>query len=365
MNHNLFVSRATAGDALVWDEYLMGHFARYPELAHHAFYFAWSSVITATFGHKPFFLIAREQEGGAIQGLLPLFLVKSPLFGTALISNPYLNAGGMLADSPEVAQLLVQFVERLAAEEKVDYVELRVREAGSVCPAGWSVRSHKLTMALPLRADPEELFESFPAKLRSQIRRPAKAGLRVTSLTPQPGENDRECLEALEQFYGVFARHMRDLGTPVYSRRLFSNSAAALGTKLRIFIVWSGAIPVAASITIGAGKSLEVPWACALRKYNQHSPNMLLYWEMMKQACADGYQTFDFGRSTPGSGPHKFKQQWGANEHPLFWVYKLQHGEIPDVNPKSLKFSTLVRVWQRLPVPIANFLGPLITRGLP
>ncbi len=140
---------------------------------------------------------------------------------------------------------------------------------------------------------------------------------------------------------------------------------ASFSKTAKIITVQYDNRPVAAGLTIGFGNNVEVPWASALRKYNKQSPNMLLYWEMIKAACEDEYEFFDFGRSSLDAGTFKFKKQWGSEPQPLHWYYHLRRGEAPDVNPKSAKFSLLVNTWQKLPLPIANLAGPLITRHLP
>ena len=118
-------------------------------------------------------------------------------------------------------------------------------------------------------------------------------------------------------------------------------------------------------MTIGYGKRVEIPWASSLMQFNQFRPNTLLYWHAIKAACEDGYATFDFGRSSYDSGTYRFKEQWGCKPLPLYWYYAGGEENVPDVNPKNPKFSALVQCWKRLPVPLANAIGPWITRSLP
>ena len=123
--------------------------------------------------------------------------------------------------------------------------------------------------------------------------------------------------------------------------------------------------PVAAGITVGFKEYVEIPWASSLKRFNKFSPNMCLYWEAMKTGVSDGYRTFDFGRSTKDSGTYRFKAQWGAEPRPLAWYYIAAPTDVPDVNPKSGGFSLLSRAWQNLPLPVANTLGPIITKSIP
>lgn len=373
------VSRASENDRAEWDSYLFQK-----GILHHAYLWAWRDILKNAFGHKPVYFAARNGEG-RVCGVLPLIHFKSPLFGTALISMPYLNAGGIAADDPATAESLLSAARAAAEELNVQYVELRYRQPidGQLSPetaAGLAVKSHKVSMTLDLPDDPEKMFSSFPPKLRSQIRRPTKSGAYAEVST-----NTLPLDQSLAAFYTVFSEHMRDLGTPVYPKRLFSEAlrqfnlyrmqldspsdTVALGSRqairTRVITVWHNRRPIAAGITIGHGSYVEIPWASALRRFNQLSPNMLLYWQVIKTAIEDGYRQFDFGRSSPDSGTFKFKQQWGASPLPLHWYYSVIRGEIPDVNPSSSRFSLMSNIWKRLPVPIANVVGPLITKGIP
>lgn len=341
-----------------WNEFVATR-----SIAHHAYSWEWRQVIANVFRHRPYYLVARSRPlngTSGIAGVLPLIHFKSILFGRALISVPYLNAGGILADSPEIAEALLKRAEELGRELGVDYMELRYRERDPVCHERLVVRTHKVSMLLGLPGHAEDLFQSFPAKLRSQIRRPTKAGLYArVSGTDLPYE------KSIDAFFSVFSEHMRDLGTPVYPKRLFHETVRHFGNRCRFVTIWKGDRPVAAGALIGAGTTAEVTWASALKRASRDSPNMLLYWEAMKTAIADGYKTFDFGRSSPDSGTYRFKEQWGPRPLTLHWYYSVVRGSVPDVNPSSPKFAAMVRCWKQLPLPIANTLGRVLTRSLP
>ncbi len=350
------ITPAQEADASLWNSYL-----EQAQVNNHAFAWQWRAIISGAFGHQPYYLIARDMAaGGKIAGVLPIFLVKSFLFGKAFISVPYLNAGGIIADSETAFTALRDKVQVLGRELGVDYIELRHRAAVSWPGHNLQERTHKVSMLLSLQNEAENVFSSFPPKLRSQIRRPTKSGMYAQ--TESEGADDSP---ALHRFYGVFAEHMRDLGTPVYPRTFFSLIKREFGSACRSFSVLFEGKVAAAGITIGFAKHTEMLCASALRKFNKHSPNMLLYWQAMKTACADGYQVFDFGRSSYDSTTYRFKAQWGASPLPLYWYYDVINGEIPDINPKSSKFSTLVECWKHMPLAAANLVGPWLTRSLP
>lgn len=211
-------------------------------------------------------------------------------------------------------------------------------------------------MVLELPDSPDALKQALPAKVRSQIKRPQREGASAVS--------GRE--ELLEDFYTVFATNMRDLGTPVYARTFFAAVLREFPAESRIFVVRHGADPVAAGLVLGHGRTLEIPWASSLRRANALSVNMLLYWSVLEYACMHGYRHFDFGRSTVDSGTFRFKRQWGAQPRQLYWHYWVRDGGQPPVlNHSNPKFRAAVTAWQRLPLFIANRVGPLLSRNLP
>jgi len=352
------IETADSRDEQEW----MAYVARHPS-AHLAHCWAWKDIFANVFGHGSHFLIARrntESEPQVVVGVLPLFHVKSFLFGSALIAVPYLNGGGVLADDGEIRRMLVEAATSLGLKLGVKYVEFRERDRLLFGTPNLSERSHKVVMLLPLMNDSQQMLMSFTSQLRNKIRRPAKSDFHVEESSGVSGE-----IGPIETFYTVFSHHMRDLGTPVYPKSLFVSVARAFGERCHIFLARHDGMPTSCGMTIGYKDKVEIPWASSLMKYNQFRPNTLLYWHAIKRACEDGYATFDFGRSSPDSGTYEFKRQWGSEAAPLYWYYAGGEANVPDVNPKNPKFSALVQCWKRLPLPLANAVGPWITRSLP
>jgi len=188
--------------------------------------------------------------------------------------------------------------------------------------------------------------------LRSQIRRPQKDGC-----VARVGGR-----EELDAFYRVFAENMRDLGTPVYGKRFFRRILERLPDVL-IGVVHHGATPIAAGLLLRVHDRVHIQWASSLKRYNRMSPNMLLYWTLLEQACQQGCEEFDFGRSSPDSGTFRFKEQWGAAPAPLSWDYWLRPGaSVPELDATNPRYAFAVRVWQHLPLVVANSCGPWIRK---
>ena len=248
---------------------------------------------------------------------------------------------------------LLQQGSALAAERRLAHVELRhtARQFPDL-----EARTHKVGMLLRLERDTAKAWESLDRKVRNHVRKAQKS-----QLTSRVGG-----AELLDRFYGVFARNMRDLGTPVYSRRFFAEVLAAFPDTARVFLVDSGDVTVAGAITLSHRDTLDNPWASSLREYRSLAPNTLMYWRMVEHAIETRHSVFDFGRSTPGEGTFQFKQQWGAEPTPLNWEYVLTNGRtLPNLSPSNPKFRAAIALWTRLPLAVANRLGPHIVRSIP
>jgi serine/alanine adding enzyme len=337
------VSRATEADRSDWDAFVEGHTGA---SGYHAW--AWRDVFSRAFGHESIYLIARRQQ--AIAGVLPLVRMSSPLFGRILTSLPFVNYGGVVADDDATERLLLNEASAIAGRLNCRHLELRHiarRFADLPC------REHKVTMRLQLAPGQ---WERLDRKVRNQVRKAQKS-----SLTAESGG-----AELLPDFYTVFARNMRDLGTPVYARALFDEVLRAFPGRARVMVVRLEGRPIAAGIGYRTGRLFEVPWASSIREYNALCPNHMLYWHAIESALGEGVEVFDFGRSTPGEGTFKFKAQWGAQPVPLHWEYWLPPGhELPDQGPTNPKFKLAIEGWKRLPLWLANAAGPKIVRWIP
>ena len=312
---------------------------------------AWTQLIARVFGHETTYLAADTPHG--IVGVLPLVFFRSRLFGTFTVSLPFLNYGGVAADSPEAERALLDRALEETRAAGGSHLELRHTRQMF---AELSPKRHKVAMILWLCDSAEKEWERLDRKVRNQVRKGEKNDLAVAI----------GGVELVDAFYAVFAHNMRDLGTPVYSQRFFVEVLTTFSQSSRAFVVTHRGRPVAGSIVVWHRTTAEVPWASALRSSNALSANVFLYWQMLKFCVDAGLRTFDFGRSTPNEGTFLFKRQWGAEPRELVWEYWTAPGQpVPDLNPHNPKFSAAIKLWQRLPVPVASALGPHIVRNIP
>ena len=314
---------------------------------------AWLRVLQHGLGHQVVCLQATS--GGQIAGVLPMAFVETRLFGRFLVSLPYLNSSGVVAETPEVAAALVDRAIEFAERLDVRYLELRHESPVEHSKLTEAV-TDKVHMRLPLPATTGQLWDSLKSKLRSQIRKP----LTNESLTVHWGTH-----ELLDEFYLVFTQNMRDLGTPPFSRKLFESMLDEFPGDAEFCCVRLEGRSVASGLLIHGPGVTQVPSASSLRKYNSTSANMLMYWHLLARSIERGQTMFDFGRSSKDAGTHKFKAQWGAQEFPAVWQHFVREGSASDMRPNSGKYDLMIRTWQKLPVWLTKVIGPSIVRGIP
>lgn len=312
----------------------------------------WLTVLENALRHRPFVLEARR--AGKVVGILPLAEVNSLMFGSFLVSLPYINSGGVRSEDRQATDQLIDNAAKLTDELDARYLELRHESPIEHVKLTHSFDS-KVHMRLSLPSSTDDLWDGLKAKVRNQIRKGEKPGFQVCW-----GQH-----ELLNDFYQVFSRNMRDLGTPVYGKLLFAEILAVFSDTAELCCIKSAGKPVAAALLVHGQQITEVPSASSLREYNSSNVNMLLYWHLLRRAVERASSVFDFGRSTKDSNTYRFKKQWGATPSPAVWQYRLRKGSCGALRPESGKFSLAIRAWQKLPLPLTRWLGPLIVRGIP
>ena len=332
---------ASAGE---WDA-----FVRFAERGTPCHLYGWKGIVERVLGHECVYLAARSPDG-RIVGVLPLVRVSSHLFGSYLVSMPFLNAGGPLGSAVAVQALTARAVD-ITRSRGIELLELRSRHG---LPVDLPVSHRKITVVRELTpGNPGLVWDSLRAKVRSQVRRPQKEGIVV-----------RFGLDQVGSFFRVFSQHMRDLGTPTQPRGLFEALVEAFPAEVWFGCAYDGTRPIAAGCGLRGQDEFEMTWAASLAHYNALAPNMLLYWAFMERAAEQGLATFDFGRCTPGSGTHRFKQQWGGVDQALWW-YQHGAGRVATPSPDDRAFAWGPRMWKKLPLPVANVLGPRVVRLIP
>lgn len=349
MAGNAFCIRtAVAADGPAWDKFVLEH--KGSSFFHR---FGWRDVLTNTYGHKPYYLLA--EQAGDIVGVLPLFMINSPFFGRSFVSTAFTVGGGVLgADAAVRAGLSAEAIQ-LGTAGQVNYVELR---GGDDLP-GWQTKQDvyagfRKTLAL----EESDNLLSVPRKKRADLRKAIKAA----------GEGQLKFLQEpdVSRFYDLYAQSVARHGTPVFPRKLVTQILAAFGDDVEIsFVEAQGKTAGTLLSFFHQGTIMPYYNGAAPVARNLHAVDYL-YWRQMRHGVeVRQATTFDFGRSKFGTGPFSYKTYWGFSPMPLryhYWLIKATM--VPDINPNNPKFSLITKVWQQLPLAVTNRLGPLLARNL-
>ncbi len=334
-----------AGTGDEWDSFVR----QQPDWTHFHL-FGWRDVISDVFRHECPYLAARAADG-TIVGALPLVRVRSVLFGHYLVSMPFLNYGGPLG-SAAARRALIEAAEGMAERDDVKLLQLR---SGTEQPTELEVSHHKVTVLIDIpEAGPDALWKQLPHKMRTKIRKPQKAGVEV-----------RFGPEQLEPFYRILATNMRDLGTPVQSRRFYEAIRDAFGDTVWFGVAYHEGRPVSGGCGFVWRDEMEITWSSSLRGVSEFRPGYLLHWAFFERAAREGCRIGNFGRSTPGSGTHAYKQQWGGRDQPLYWYHRAKGSRTHTPSPDDGAYAWGPRIWRHLPVYVATKLGPMIVCWIP
>jgi serine/alanine adding enzyme len=314
----------------------------------------WTEMVREVFGHRLLFVESRDLSGSLV-GVLPVIQQRSWLLGNFATSLAFFNYGGALAADPLVAQEMMIRASEEAEALGCRYIEFRDVQSRS---GNWSVRTDKIALQLDLPDTLEVLSKRLGSKLRSQVKRAEREEVQCKTGTAA----------LLDDFYAVFAENMRDLGTPVYPKRFFEAILKRFEEHCQLVVIESRGEPWAAAFLVFWRGRAEVPWASCRAKAKPLGANMKLYWELLAQSVGRGCKSFDFGRSTVDSGTYRFKLQWGARPVPLYWYRWERHAteqQVATGAEKGRVMQAATAIWQRLPLALANTLGPLVSGALP
>jgi len=326
-----------------WDEFVKSH-----ENASFFHLAGWSEVLARGLGHKPHYLLARSS--GEIVAILPLAQVKSLLFGNALISTPFCVQGGVLSVNQDAAFALEAAAVELAKQLKVDYLELR-----GTChnKESFLCKDLYVNFKKEIDPDPEKNLAEIPRKQRAMVRKGINNNLQ--------GEWD----QGIERFYRAYSESVRNLGTPVFPKKYFSVLRDVFGDAISILTI-SAKQELIASVLSFRFKDCIMPYyGGGVETARSVKGNDFMYWELMKRSAEDGFHWFDYGRSKKGTGSYSFKKNWGFEAQELHYYYYLVGAKkVPELNPLNPKYRFFIAAWQKLPLAVANFIGPFLARNL-
>ncbi len=311
----------------------------------------WGEIIQEALGHPPTRLMAGDD--GNIRGVLPLVHIQSRIFGSSLISMPFLNYGGVVAASPDTREALYRHAIDMARERNVSFLELRnTQPAESTHP----VKLEKATFIMPLTGDEESTLATLRKATRNRLRKMLEYNLEIR----------RGGLDILDDFYHGFSIAMKEHGTPVLPKQFFRSVVNHFGDRAEFYVACKDGKIAGAKLTIVFRDTLYSIWGGYPKEFRNTLANYLLSWEAVRQAINRKIKFVDFGRSNIESGPADFKRHFGCEQFQLYWEYPyLPSGKLPALNPQNAKYQTAIAIWRKLPLSVTTLVGPHLSRRLP
>ena len=338
------LSHADPADAARWDEFVSA--CPQATFFHRA---GWQRILRDVFRHDAHFLYAEAE--GRIVGVLPLAHVKSLLFGRSLVSLPFAVYGGVAASNAQAADALEQAAQALAQRLGAAHLELR-----NVAPrhTDWPAQDLYVTFRKAILPDEEANLLAIPRKQRAMVRKGIAKGLRS------------ELDAGVDRFFALYADNVHRHGTPALPKRYFAALRREFGADCDVQTVTDAAGRPLSSVLSFYFRDEVLPYyAGDDTAARELAANDFKYWELMRRSCARGLEVFDFGRSKKGTGSFAFKKNWGFEPQPLHYEYCLyKRDAVPQNNPANAKFQLLIQAWRRLPIGVANWLGPIVVRNL-
>lgn len=336
---------SVAGTDIRWDDYVKAQpSGTFFHLS------GWQQVLRRAFGHRCFFLYA--ERDGVIVGVLPLAQVKSLLFGNNLAALPFCVYGGIVASDDEAREALQQAACKKAEELGVDALEMRNWSASN--NSDWPQKNLYVTFRKEIDPDHDVNLKAIPNRQRAMVRKGINNGL------------SSELVQDTKRLYRVYSESVRNLGTPVFTARYFAILQEVFGSDCRTLMIVHEGRDVAGVMSFYFRDEVLPYYGGSLAIARTiKGTNDFMYWELMRRSCDEGLKIFDFGRSKKGTGAFKFKKNWGFTPQDLHYEYYLVNAsEMPELNPNNPRYEQLISIWRKLPLPVANTIGPWVARYL-
>ena len=339
----MIIHEMQSEDSARWDQFVMNH----PDATffHRS---GWKTVIEQAFGHKTWFLYA--EKNGELQGILPLAEVRSLLFGHSLSALPFCVYGGVVAKNDLARDQLELAAQELAKQLKVDYLEFRNFHS---VHADWPRKDLYVTFRKEIDPDVERNMLAIPRKQRAMVRKGIKYGL-VSEID-----------QSVDRFFHAYSNSVHRLGTPVFARKYFRLLKDVFAEDCELLTIVKDGKTISSVMSFYFRDEVRPYYGGGTEEARQFAANDFMYWELMRSSCEKGFKVFDFGRSKRNSGSYSFKINWGFEAQPLHYEYQLINSlTIPDHNPANPKYQLFIKAWQKIPLTVANLIGPHIVKNL-
>ncbi len=331
----------------LWDQYVLSH----PDGS--VFHLnLWKKSIENSFSHQSYDLIAFDAaDNQKIVGILPLTQIKSKLFGHYLVSIPFAELGGVIADTIAIGAALIQRAINIATELQCDYLELKNRQPAATL----LTKDLYYNFSKEILPELDDNLLAIPRKSRAAVRKGIKSGLTATF-----------GIDQFEVFYELMAHSYHSLGTPIFAKKFFNNFLVSFGEQADLLVIKTAdGVPISTVLTLYFKDRVMPYYAGSLPGYRNLCPNDFMYWELLKHGWERGYKVFDLGRSKIDTGSFSFKKHWGFDQHPLAYQYQLVKAqELPNLSPANPKYAKKIEMWRKMPFAFTKIIGPPLAKYL-
>lgn len=314
----------------------------------------WKNVIERTYGHKPYYLFAKNDTDEII-GILPMFLIKSLFFGKRLISIPFTSYGGLCCGNDYIGKAMLDEIKYIGDNLGVDFFEFRCLKSNNAYQNLRYMNDYS-TFFLDLSSGIGYIWKNMNKKVRNMIRKGEKNNLKFESEINSEINND-----AISRFYEIYSKNMKYLGTPVHSQKFFENIYKTFSQDVVIATAKKNEDVISSIYLLKFKDTIISGWASSLIESLKYAPNDFIYWNSIKYSCENNILKFDFGRSLANSNNSNFKKRWGCVEVQLYYYYPLTKILLAPQN----EYGNCAKIWSKLPYNITKVIGPIIRRGIP
>ena len=343
---NFEIKQLSEKDEKKWNEFVMTNSST-------TFYHqvGWKRVVQETYGHKPYYLFA-ESKMGEVVGILPMFLIKNVFFGKRLVSVPFASYGSVCCENDDIGNALINEAIDIGKNLSVGYCEFR-NFKNMNAHENFNCMKEYSTFVLDLSNGVEHIWKNMSRKVRNMIRKGEKSNLKFKVEVSG---------DAISDFYEIYSKNMRDLGTPVHDYKFFNNIYKIFPENVFIAKVELNGKLISSLYLLKFKDMLLSGWGSSLIGFLKYAPNDFMYWNSIKYACKNNLLWFDFGRSPVNSGSYKFKERWGSVEIPLTYCY---YPSMKNISSPQVKYGKFAKMWSKLPLKVTKIIGPRVRKHIP
>lgn len=277
-------------------------------------------------------------------------LVKSFLFGNRLISLGYLTEGGIEGRESQSQDSLLNEINQLAYQHKVDYIEFR----GGIKPNVNNIIQRDNIYANFTKdfSDIDNVLLSIPRKKRADVRHAIdNKDLEFTNSV------------SIDDFYHLFSIVQHQHGTPIHHKKYYKSFQDNQNLSQTYGVTHQGKI-VAVCMVFFTETELIAYYGASDKNYLHLHIYDLMYYHLMMIAKEKNL-IFNFGRSKYQTGSFRYKELFGFEAKPTtHYIIPISNKKVPDLRANNPEFSKKIDLWRKMPLWLVNLIGSYILKQI-